>query len=141
MCAKDIYCAENMELKVAFHGIASFTFLFGMYYDLNCVNLPEPYKSMLESSGALLKGRTAFLTFLNLVSVCNKILIWRRGLWARELSSWMPLPIVLLDFRLLGILHTLCYVWFLKANNQKFRKYNRNKREFETCYHTTIQTW
>lgn len=57
------------KLVLLLHGIALFNFLFGMYYDLNHLQLPEPFKTNVENSGAFLKGRTAFLTFLNMVSL------------------------------------------------------------------------
>lgn len=57
------------KLVLFLHGIALFNFVFGIYYDLNHLQLPEPFKSNVENSGAFLKGRTAFLTFLNMVSL------------------------------------------------------------------------
>lgn len=60
-----------MELKLIFHGVVLSNYLYGMYYDLNCVELPEPFKTMIEGTGVALKGRMAFLTFLNMVSVID----------------------------------------------------------------------
>lgn len=57
------------KLVFLFHGIALFNFLFGIYYDLNHLQFPEPFKTKLENSVAIVKGRTAFLTFLNMVSL------------------------------------------------------------------------
>lgn len=58
------------KLALLFHGIALFNFLFGIHYDLNYLQLPTNFTNFLENTGAFLKGRTAFLTFLNMVSVC-----------------------------------------------------------------------
>lgn len=58
----------SQKLVLLFHGIALFHFLFGIHYDLNYLQLPTSFKNMVENTGAFLKGRTAFLTFLNMVS-------------------------------------------------------------------------
>src|SRR5687768_13729562 len=58
----------EQKLVLLLHGTALFNYLLGIYYDLNHLQLPEPVKSLVENTGAPLKGRVAYLTFLNMVS-------------------------------------------------------------------------
>lgn len=63
----------NIKL-VVFHLIGASQNIYAMWYGYNNTIFPDDYRNLIEKSGAPLKGRSVFLTFINLVSgVLNKI--------------------------------------------------------------------